>query len=136
MCVAHNIPTKYTETEVKEGWEGKAKGMEQILWERGWIDGNRPRKDYSKLGTKDSMGLIWLGTSLLDLVANCSDFENEETMLQTKGQEMGVFVDRTPKCHCELVGEGIEYSWGCAKNLYRRQPLKTKRGKTNFRAMV
>jgi hypothetical protein len=24
MCVAHNIPTKYTETEVKEGWEGKA----------------------------------------------------------------------------------------------------------------
>jgi hypothetical protein len=75
MCVAHNIPTKYTETEVKEGWEGKAKGMEQILWERGWIDGNRPRKDYSKLGTKDSMGLIRSGTSLLDLVANCSDFE-------------------------------------------------------------
>jgi hypothetical protein len=136
MCVAHNIPTKYTETEVKEGWEGKAKGMEQILWERGWIDGNRPRKDYSKLGTKDSMGLIRSGTSLLDLVANCSDFENEETMLQTKGQEMGVFVDRTPKCHCELAGEGIEYSWGCAKNLYRRQPLKTKRGKSNFRATV
>jgi hypothetical protein len=29
-----------------------------------------------------------------------------------------------------------QYSWGCAKNLYRRQPLKMKRGKTNFRAMV
>lgn len=39
MCVAQNIPTKYMETEIKEGWEGKAKGMEQILWERGWIDG-------------------------------------------------------------------------------------------------
>jgi hypothetical protein len=136
MCVAQNIPTKYTEREVKEGWEGKAKGIEQILWERGWIDVNWPRKDYSKLGMKDSMGLIWTGTSLLELVANCSDFKNEDTMLQTKGQEMGVLVDRTPKCHCELAGEGIEYSWVCAKNLYRRQPLKTKRGKANFRAMV
>jgi hypothetical protein len=45
-------------------------------------------------------GEIQMGTSLLELVANCSDFENEETMLQTKGQEMGVLVDRTPKCHC------------------------------------
>ena len=124
------------ETEIKEGWEGKAKGMEQILWERGWIDVTRPRKDYTKLGTKDSMGSIQKDTSLLELVANCSDFENEETMLQTKGRDMGMLVDRTPKCHCELVGEGIEYSWGCAKNLYWRQPLKMKRGKTNFRATV
>jgi hypothetical protein len=136
MCAAQNILTKYMETEIKEGWEGTAKGMEQILWERGWIDVKRPRKDYTKLGTKDSMGSIQKETSLLELVANCSDFENEETMLQTKGQEMGMLVDRTPKCHCELAGEGIEYSWGCAKNLYRRQPLKTKRGKTNFRATV
>jgi hypothetical protein len=136
LCAAQNILTKYEETEIKEGWEGKAKGMEQILWERGWIDENRPRKDYSKLGTKDSMGAIQKDTSLLELLANCADFENEETMLQAKGQEMGILVDRTPKCHCELAGEGIEYSWGCAKNFYRRQPLKMKRGKANFRATV
>ncbi len=61
------------------------------------------------------MGLIRTGTSLLELVANYSDFENEDTMLQTKGQEMGVLVDRTPKCHCELAGEGMEYSWGALK---------------------
>jgi len=96
--------------------------MEQTLWESGWIDAKRPRKDYSKLGTKDSMGLIRTGTSLLELVENYSDFENEDTMLQTKGQEMGVLVDRTPKCHCELVGEGIEYSWGCAKNCIGGSP--------------
>jgi len=47
-----------------------------------------------------------------------------------------MLVDCTPKCHCELAGEGIEYAWGCAKNLYRKQPLKTKRGKANFRATV
>jgi hypothetical protein len=75
-------------------------------------------------------------TSLHELVANWADFENEETLLQTKGWEMGVLVDQTPKCHCELVGEGIEYSWGCAKNVYWRQPLKMKRGKESFRSTV
>ena len=39
-------------------------------------------------------------------------------------------------CHCELAGEGVEYAWGCAKNHYRRQPLKDKRGKENFRQTV
>ena len=136
MCATQNIPIKYTETEIHEGWEGKAKGMEQILWERGWIDVRRPRKDYTKNGTKDIMGTIQKDTSLHELIANCADFENEETLLQTMGRDMGVLVDRTPKCHCELAGEGIEYSWGCAKNLYRRQPLKMKRGKENFRATV
>jgi hypothetical protein len=65
MCAEQNIPINYTETEIKEGWEGKAKGMEQILWERGWIDVSRPCKDYSKLGTKDIMGTIQKNTSLL-----------------------------------------------------------------------
>jgi hypothetical protein len=82
------------------------------------------------------MGTIQKNTSLLELTANCADFENEETLLQTKGREMGILVDRTPKCHCELAGEGIEYSWGCAKNLYWRQPLKMKRGKETFRGTV
>jgi hypothetical protein len=95
MCVAQSIPTKYTEREIKEGWEGKAKGMEQILWERGWIDERKPCKDYIKLGTKYSMGMIQKDTTMLELVANCSDFENEETMLQSKGQEMGMLVDHT-----------------------------------------
>jgi len=29
-------------------------------------------------------------------------------MLQLKAMEMGVSMDRTPKCHCELAGEGID----------------------------
>jgi hypothetical protein len=31
MCLAQNIPTKYMERDIKEGWEGTAKGIEQIL---------------------------------------------------------------------------------------------------------
>ena len=50
-------------------------------------------------------------------MAGCLDFEEEETLLQPSGREMGVLVDWTPKCHCELAGEGIEYSWGCAKKV-------------------
>ena len=69
-------------------------------------------------------------------MGNCQGFEEEETLLQSMGREMGVMVDWTPKCHCELAGEGVEYSWGCAKNTYRRVPLKKKRGKENFRNVV
>ena len=49
---------------------------------------------------------------------------------------MGVIIDRTPKCHAELAGEGIEYTWGFGKNYYRRQPLESKRKKETFRALV
>jgi len=57
-------------------------------------------------------------------------------MLCLKAREMGIVIDRMPKCHCEHAGEEIEYAWGCAKNHYRRQPLKHKRGKENFRQIV
>jgi len=47
-----------------------------------------------------------------------------------------VIVDQTPKCHCELAGEGIEYTWGCSKNYYRGLRLNDKRGKEKFKAAV
>jgi hypothetical protein len=27
-------------------------------------------------------------------------------------------VERTPKWHPEIAGEGIEYDWGCGKGVY------------------
>ena len=57
--------------------------------------------------------------------------ELEESMLQTMGRKIDILVDRKPKCHCELAGEGIEYSWGCSKNKYRLLPLSEKRKKEN-----
>jgi len=49
---------------------------------------------------------------------------------------MGILIDRTPKCHCELAGEGIEYSWGCLKNFYHHLPVTEKRTKKNFQGLV
>ena len=71
----------------------------------------------------------------------CQDFIDEESLLQTTARAMSsggvsISVDRTPKCHPELAGEGIEYSWGAAKNYYRRLPLKDKKGKENFKNSV
>jgi hypothetical protein len=45
---------------------------------------------------------------------------------------MRVDVDRSPKCHCEITGEGIEYSWACEKNHYWQILLDKKRGKEFF----
>jgi hypothetical protein len=136
MAERAGISLTYQKQDILEGWEGKAKGMEQILWERGWIDPSQDRKSYTVHGKKDSMGAVEKDKSLRYLMSNLKDFEAQETMLQIKAKEMGLFMDRTPKCHCELAGEGIEYAWGCAKNYFRRQPLKDKRGKDNFRRTV
>jgi hypothetical protein len=48
------------------------------------------------------------------------------------GYKMGVMINQTLKFHPELVGEGIEYSWGCAKNFYRHLPLSEKKKKERF----
>jgi hypothetical protein len=65
-------------------------------------------------------------------LGNCTDFEEEESMLQSIGSTLGVSIDQTPKCHCKLAGEGIEYSWGCAKNAYQLMPLSIERKKETF----
>ena len=64
------------------------------------------------------------------------DFIEEETLLQYHGRLLGVSIDRTPKCHPEMAGEGIEYSWGMAKLLYRKLPLKEKKSKEKFNKSV
>jgi hypothetical protein len=64
-------------------------------------------KVYTVHGAEDSMGAVRKDTSLRYLMSNLKDFEVQETMLQLKAMEMGILIDRTPKCHCELAGEGI-----------------------------
>jgi hypothetical protein len=48
------------------------------------------------------------------------------------GERLGVKVDCSMKCHPELAGKGIEYSWGLAKSVYRRAKLADKKGKEIF----
>ena len=123
------------EPKLQQGWEGKAKGMLQILWEQGFIDIDN-LKMYTIDGKKDAYGVSQPEMSLEYLLGNCKDFEEEESLLQVMGRKMGVAIDRMPKCHCELAGEGIEYSWGWAKNLYHQKPLSEKKRKEKFRDTV
>jgi hypothetical protein len=111
------IPLVELVEKTQLGWEGQPKGMLQILWEHGWNDINNLGK-YTVSGKKNELGVIDTEFSLKHLLGSCRDFEEEESLLQARGTSLGVMVDRTPKCHCELLGEGIEYSWGCAKNYY------------------
>ncbi len=106
-----------------------------MLLERGLIDGQNLAQ-YTVNGWKDEMGILQHHTSLKFLLGNCIDFEEEEALLQSKGRLLGANIDKTPKYHCKLAREGIEYSWGRAKNFFHQQPLKDKRKKENFRNTV
>ena len=70
--------------------------------------------------------------SLVELMGKCVDFEDEMTEIQAMGSNMGVQVLSTTKYHAELAGEGIEYTWGVAKSVYRKIKLIDKKGRTNF----
>jgi len=132
----HGVSLTENTAIIKEGWEGKPKGILQILREHGLIDDSNYKKKTLD-GRKDpETGEIQLGTSLRALLEQCSDFKNELSALQLLGQEIGITVDATPKYHAELAGEGIEYSWGYSKGLYRRMPLSSKKGRKNFFELV
>ena len=134
----NNIDTKVEKTRVKKGWEGQPKGLLQVLWERGWIDQGQLEK-YTMDPATDDDGKVLEGAedwSLRCLMASCLDFAEEMTALQHVGNELGVSVIITPKFHAELAGEGIEYSWGVSKGVYRRKPLHSKRSKESFKMLV
>ncbi len=65
-------------------------------------------------------------------MSSCTDFVEEESMLQSIANDLGARVDRTPKCHCKLAREGIEYAWACSKNKYCLILLENRRGKEKF----
>jgi hypothetical protein len=138
LARTHGIDVKIIKTREKKGWQGQAKGLLQVLWERGWIDvANLDR--YTMEPATDANGEVLDGAeewSLKVLMASCLDFAQELTALQHVGKELGVSVIISPKFHAEMAGEGIEYSWGITKGLYRRKPLNSKKSKERFKALV
>ena len=112
LAQEHNLPIEETTQKIDYGWEGKPKGLLRVLWERGFINTSK-LSDYMLNGRQDAFGM-----SLKFLMSNCQDFEEEESQLQSMRCAMGLFVNRMPKYHCEVAGEGIEYSWGCSKIEY------------------
>jgi hypothetical protein len=121
---------------ISPGWEGKPKGLLQVLGERGLIE-RAALERYTLDGRKDTItGKIDLQYSLCSLLGKCKDFKEEETDLQFLGTQLGVTVLLTPKFHTELAGEGVKYSWAHSKAHYRRMPLSRKRGRENFKQLV
>jgi hypothetical protein len=134
-CKRLNLPTAYQEERIEEGWVNKPKGSFQVLYERGWINPNM-WKQYTNEGRKDEMGNLIQKTSIDHLMQQQPDFQSELTLLQYYAKQLGVIVDRTPKCHPELAGEGIEYVWAFAKLFYRNKPLRMKKTKGAFQQLV
>jgi len=88
------IPIEEEQAIIIEGWDRKAKGLLQVSWEHGCIDPTKNVKtDYTINGKKNALGLLQCETSLKAIISNCTDFEEEETMLQAMGRSMGVIVD-------------------------------------------
>ena len=136
MAQQNDIAIKKSVRKIKEGWINKSKGVLQVLYERGFI--NRSKlSDYKMEPFKDDNGNILDDTySLKVIMSKQTDFINEETMLEYNLREIGQqrgfqnSLLRSPKCHPEVAGEGVEYNIAHAK-IYIRSISWQKR--TNIR---
>jgi hypothetical protein len=79
---------------IVEGWEGKAKGMLQILFEQGFLDPSKiANRDLSKImehavdGRNDAFGNLLPETSLRCHMAQLSDFQDNGDIDATPWQE-------------------------------------------------
>ena len=117
------------EPVIKEGYVGKPKGMKQIAWERGL---HAPESEGTMHGRKvddadavadsaDSTGSSRAHLSLPHVLSSCWDFAQEKTALQLYVESRGHILRMCVKGHPELAGVGIEYSWGQAKLVFRRE---------------
>lgn len=109
--------------KVIPGYIGKPKGILQVLFERGLYK----EKMRSSLDNKEIERRLAEGRPLIDptldaplVLSNCPDFSSEVSALCELVQSRGHILILSPKCHPELAGCGIEYSWGRIKMNYRR----------------
>ena len=107
-----------------EDYVGKPKGIKQVLFERGLykkgMRGSLTQKQISEWVAKNKE----LPDATLDaplVLSQCEDFANEIGALQAIVEARGHILILSPKCHPELAGCGVEYSWGKAKMTFRRE---------------
>ena len=55
------------------------------------------------------------------VLSQCFDFSNEIGALKDIVHARGHILLLSPKCHPELAGCGVEYSWGRSKTVFRRE---------------
>ena len=129
----------------QQGWVGTPKGLRQVLWERGWLDPKQKVSNYTlkytaaQLDADGNITDVGRRFNMKYIMSQCSDFKEQETALQNLCREklsaihqVNVTVLPTPKYHCELAGEGIEYAWGHMKQKYRNLSLMQKQTKKLF----
>lgn len=122
ICEQNHISLTEMIDKVLQGWKDKPKGMLQVAWERGLMDENNIGQ-YTVSRQKDEMGILLPHTSLKMSLGKCQDVAEEKTLFcNQKGPNLESKL--MAKYHCKLAGNCIEYSRGCAKNLYRLQPLR------------
>jgi hypothetical protein len=71
------IETRVVRIRENKGWEGRPKGLLQVLWERGWIDEAQLDKYTMDVATDGNHGEVLEGAedwSLKCLMASCLDF--------------------------------------------------------------
>ncbi len=147
LAVEYDIPLTYQIDAIEPGWLGKPKGLLQVLWERGWIDVNKLGL-YSEKGRANQLdgdGHIkkeFEAYVLRTLMSNCQDFVEEKSAMQVLLDDLSstgslkIELPISPKYHCELAGEGIEYTWGMLKKYYRSLLLEMKNMKKKFKECV
>ena len=119
--------------KTKAGYMGKAKGALQVAYERGFVDSSDVSAyNVKKLTRRERQEMDYQGIdllaqdpkNLLHLLDSCEDFINTHSQIKQTVLDLGGDVVSTPICHPELAGEGIEYCWGRAKYIYRRERSK------------
>ena len=64
------------------------------------------------------------------------EFHDVLRELSEKAGDSEIRLLTSPKYHCELAGEGVEYVWGLAKRFYRSVEIGEKRTKEKFQKTV
>jgi len=92
---------------------------------------------YTKCGKKDAeTGDIDESTSFVSILSDCADFKKEFSILEMIAERYNSMIWFTPRYHCEIAGEGVEYMWGYCKRLFCRVPLAKRRKKADFENTV
>lgn len=97
----------YPEGEGPTLFEGKGKGLRDLVWERGLMS------DEAIAGASLAQ--------LKEKFLGCADVRNQKSLLEKVVYDRGHVLILSPKYHPELAGVGIEYCWGQSKYRFRNE---------------
>jgi hypothetical protein len=106
------------------GYVGKLKGQRDILKERGkFVDGMQGPQSEDTKRSKREKGLPTLPLHLCTtyVLSQEPDFLGEISALEEVILKYGYRMVKSPKCHPEVAGTGIEYIWGFSKSRFRNK---------------